>query len=199
MSAAPGSSAGASAVSSANVSAVAPAVDAEPARPPATHLYSRICRGLSLLSIAVAIVMLLGVIVCVQYQVIGRYVFNDTPTWAESLALLLVLYVTALGVAVGVRDAGHIGLESIVSLLPENWRLRVEVLIHLFVVLFGALMAESGWVWTRLKWTDIKPMLGVPVGVDYLSLVIAGVLIVIFSIEHMAALVRGEDVVPAWN
>ena len=143
--------------------------------------------------------MLLGIVVCVQYQVVGRYVFNDTPTWAESLALLLVLYVTALGVAVGVRDAGHIGLESIVALLPEAWRLRVEILIHAFVVLFGALMAESGWVWTRLKWTDMKPMLGVPVGVDYLSLVIAGVLIVLFSIEHIIALLRNEEVVPAWN
>lgn len=187
------------AAATANVSAVAPAVDPEHRRRPATHAYARFCRALSLASVAVAIVMLLGVVVCVQYQVVGRYIFNDTPTWAESLALLLVLYVTALGVAVGVRDAGHIGLESLVSLLPDAWRLRVEVLIHLFVVLFGGLMAWSGFVWTRLKWTDIKPMLGVPVGVDYLSLVIAGVLIVIFSIEHIAALLRGEDVVPAWS
>ena len=49
-----------------------------------------------------------------QWQVIGRYIFNDTPTWAEALALLLVLFVTAFGLAVGVRDAGHIGLESMV-------------------------------------------------------------------------------------
>ena len=57
-----------------------------------------------------------------QCQVFGRYVLNDTPTWAEALALLLVLYVTALGVAVGVRDAGHIGLESLVALLPDQLR-----------------------------------------------------------------------------
>jgi hypothetical protein len=36
------------------------------------------------------------VVLCVQYQVIGRYVFNDTPTWAEAVAVLLVLYVTML-------------------------------------------------------------------------------------------------------
>jgi hypothetical protein len=55
---------------------------------------------------------------CVQWQVIGRYLLNDTPVWAEALALLLVLFVTAFGLAVGVRDAGHIGLESMVALLP---------------------------------------------------------------------------------
>ena len=168
-------------------------------RPASARAFTALCRGLSKGALVLAIVGLIGVILSVQFQVVGRYVFNDTPTWAEALALQLVLYVTALGVAVGVRDAGHIGLESLVSLLPERWRLKIEVLIHLLVGLFGALMAWQGWVWTTLKWTDLKPMLGVPVGMDYLALVVCGVLVVLFSIEHIVALLRGEEVTPAWN
>ena len=34
---------------------------------------------------------------------------------------------------------------------------------------------------------------------DYLALVVAGVLIVMFSLEHVIALLRDEEVVPAWN
>ena len=109
---------------------VAPPLGAPPGRPVARHLYTRLCAGLSKASLVLAVVMLITIILCVQYQVIGRYVFNDTPTWAEGLALQLVLYVTALGVAVGVRDAGHIGLESLVGLLPESYRLKIEILIH---------------------------------------------------------------------
>ena len=168
-----------------------------PARP--SHWYTRLCAGLSKASLVLAVVGLIGVILCVQYQVVGRYVFNDTPTWAEALALQLVLYVTALGVAVGVRDAGHIGLESLVSLLPARWERRMELLIHALVALFGAIMTRSAWTWTTLKWSDMKPMLGLPVGMDYLALVIAGALIVLFSIEHIVALLRGEEVVPSWN
>nr|WP_240642565.1 TRAP transporter small permease [Polaromonas sp. SP1] len=145
-----------------------------------------------------AIFGLAGIIVSVQVQVFGRYVLNDTPTWAEALALQLVLYVTALGVAVGVRDAGHIGLESLVSLLPESMRLKLEILIHLFVALFGGIMVQSGMLWTRMKWDELDPMLQLPVGIDYLSLVIAGVLIVMFSFEHIIALLRDEEVVPSW-
>jgi len=171
----------------------------ERSRPPSRHAYSRVCAILSKASLMLAVVLLIAIIVCVQYQVVGRYLFNDTPVWAEGLALQLVLYVTALGVAVGVRDAGHIGLDSLVALLPESLRLKVEILIHALVALFGAIMVSSGWLWTRLKWSDIKPMLGVPVGVDYLALVIAGVLIVLFSVEHIVALLRDEEVVPAWN
>lgn len=155
-------------------------------------LYSRLCAGLSRTAMALAIVGLLGLILCVQGQVIGRYLFNDTPTWAEALALLLVLYVTAFGVAVGVREAGHIGLESLVVLLPEPVQRVVALLVHALTALFGALMATAGWEWATLKWTEVKPMLGVPEGLDYLPLLLCGVLIVLFALEHAWALLRGE-------
>jgi TRAP-type transport system small permease protein len=161
--------------------------------------FTRLCAGLSKLCLMVAIALLLLVIVSVQWQVFGRYVLNDTPTWAEALALLLVLFVTALGVAVGVRDAGHIGLESMVQLLPEHWQRRVEIVIHLLVGLFGALMVHGGWLWASAKWGEKKPMLPVPDGIDYVPIIIAGVLIVLFSIEHIVAIVRGTVVEPAWN
>jgi TRAP-type C4-dicarboxylate transport system permease small subunit len=169
------------------------------AGPSPTHAYTRFCAALSKASLMLAVVGLIAIILCVQYQVVGRYLLNDTPTWAEALALLMVLHVTALGVAVGVRDAGHIGLESLVSLLPAPWQRRVELLIHALVALFGAIMAASAWQWTTMKCSDMKPMLHVPVGMDYLALLLAGVLIVLLSIEHIIALLRGEKVVPAWN
>jgi TRAP-type C4-dicarboxylate transport system permease small subunit len=162
-------------------------------------MYTRLCATLSKLCLMLAVVGLIAVILCVQWQVIGRYIFNDTPTWAEALAMLLVLYVTAFGVAVGVRDAGHIGLESLVALLSERWQRRVEIVIHAFVGLFGALMVHGGWIWASAKWGEKKPMLSVPDGIDYLPLVIAGVLIILFSIEHIVALLRGQTVEPAWN
>jgi TRAP-type transport system small permease protein len=162
-------------------------------------VFTKFCAALSKLSLMLAVVGLITVILCVQWQVIGRYVFNDTPTWAEALAMLVILYVTALGVAVGVRDAGHIGLESLVVLLPTQWQHRIEILIHVLVGAFGVLMVKGGWLWAAAKWNEKKPMLGVPDGMDYLPLVIAGSLIVLFSIEHIVALLRGTEVEPAWN
>lgn len=161
--------------------------------------YTRLCALLSKASLMLAVAGLIAVILCVQWQVFGRYIMNDTPTWAESLALLLVLFVTALGLAVGVRDAGHIGLESLVGLLPERWQRRIELLIHALVGLFGALMVHGGWTWASAKWTEKKPMLPVPDGIDYVPLMIAGALIVLFSIEHILANLQGQVVEPAWN
>lgn len=156
--------------------------------------YTRLCAALSRWSLRAAVLGLVLLVTCVQWQVVGRYLLNDSPTWTEPVALLLVLYITGLAVAVGVRDAGHLGMESIVVLLPQAARRVAEALIHLCVLVFAVLMTVAGWEWLTLKWSEPKPMLGVPEGLDYLPLVIAGALIVLFCIEHLIALWRGHAV-----
>jgi TRAP-type C4-dicarboxylate transport system permease small subunit len=145
-----------------------------------------------------AVLGLVGIVATVGYQVFGRYVMNDTPTWAESTALVLILYVTMLGAAVGVRDAGHIGLESLLILAPESLRLKLEVVIHLLVGSFGAIMAWNGAILAESVMGYKIPTLGLPEGLNHIPTVIAGVLIVLFSLEHIVALIRGEDVEPSW-
>ncbi len=159
--------------------------------------YSRLCAALSRWSLRAAVLGLVALIACVQWQVLGRYLLNDSPTWTEPFALLLVLYITALAVAVGVRDAGHLGMESLVALLPRGAQRVAEGLIHLCVGAFAVLMASAGWEWLALKWDEPKPMLGVPEGLDYLPLVISGALIMLFCVEHLLALWRGSTVEPA--
>ena len=166
---------------------------------PSVPIYTRMCALLSRACLMAAVAGLIAVVLCVQWQVFGRYILNDTPTWAEALAMLLVLFVTAFGLAVGVRDAGHIGLESMVALLPDLWQRRVERVIHVLIGLFGSFMAWGGWTWASAKWGEKKPMLPVPDGIDYVPLVIAGVLIVMFSVEHLIANLQGQVVEPAWN
>jgi len=135
----------------------------------------------------------------VLYQVVGRYVFNDSPTWAESGAVLLVLYVTMLGMAVGVRDAGHIGLESLLVLAPENVRLKMELLIHGLVLLFGVVMAYNCSVLAQSVWEYKIPTLGISEAFKYIPPAMAGALVALFSLEHIIALLRDEEVEPAWH
>jgi TRAP-type C4-dicarboxylate transport system permease small subunit len=43
------------------------------------------------------------------------------------------------------------------------------------------------------------PTLGIPEGLNHVPVAIAGALIVLFSIEHIIALVKGEEVIPSWH
>jgi len=162
-------------------------------------MYTRFCAALARLCLQLGVGGLVLLVLAVLYQVIGRYVFNDTPTWAESGAVLLVLYVTMLGMAVGVRDAGHIGLESLLVLAPEAVRLKLELLIQALVLVFGLVMAYNCGVLAVSVWDYKIPTLGVSEAMKYLPPAGAGVLIAVFSLEHIIALLRHQDVEPAWH
>ena len=146
-----------------------------------------------------AVAGLVGIVGVVAIQVFGRYVLNDTPVWAESTALVLILYVTLLGAAVGVRDAGHIGMESLLVLVPERVRNRLEILIYALVGAFGAIMAWNGAILAASVAPYKIPTLGISEAFNQAPLVISGALILLFSIEHVVALLRGEEVKPAWH
>ncbi len=161
-------------------------------------IYSHGCATLARLCMMLSVIGLICLIAAVAFQVFGRHVLNNTPTWAESLSLLLVLFVTMLGAAVGVRDAGHIGFESLTDLLPPPAKRWLCLLVHALVLLFGALMA---WYCGELAESvhAVKiPNLGLSEAWKYVPALLSGVLIVLFSLEHIIATLRHQKVVPAW-
>jgi len=162
-------------------------------------MLTRFCAPLAKYLLMLAVVGLMAIVACVSFQVFGRYIMNDTPTWAEALALVLVIWVTMFGAAVGVRDAGHIGMESLLVLVPEKIRNRIEMLIHGFAIVFGLYMIYNGWILGNSVRDYKIPNLGLPESIRYVPLVISGVLVISFSIEHVIALVRGTVVVPSWH
>ena len=161
-------------------------------------LLTRFCAIVAKVCLMIAVAGLVAIIACVSLQVFGRYVLNDTPTWAEALAMVLVLYVTMLGAAVGVRDAGHIGMESLLVLVNERVRLKLELVIHALVACFGAMMAWNGAFLAHSVMDYNIPTLGISEGVNQIPIMTAGLLIALFSVEHIIALLQGKEVEPSW-
>jgi TRAP-type C4-dicarboxylate transport system permease small subunit len=170
-----------------------------PAHPAPATRFTRFCAAVARGCLQVGVAGLVCLLAAVIWQVFGRYVLNSTPTWAESLALMLVLYVTMLGCAVGVRDAGHIGMELLGPMLPERWHRPFAIVVHLLTLVFGVAMAwNCGQLLVSVASYRI-PTLGVSESFRYVPLVAAGGLIVLFSLEHIVALWRGIEVRPAWH
>ncbi|WP_249729373.1 TRAP transporter small permease [Acidovorax sp. CCYZU-2555] len=169
----------------------------EPAPP--RRLLTRINAPLAKACMIASVAGLLFIVVIVFWQVFGRYVLNSSPTWTESLSLIIVLYVTLLGAAVGVRDAGHIGLESLLVLAPDTLRQRIEFVIHALVAIFGAAMVYNGLMLGESVISYKIPNLALPEAVRYAPLVLSGLLIILFSIEHIVALIDGTEVEPSWH
>src|SRR6478736_7081669 len=99
-----------------------------------THLNARLSRW----TMYVACICLAGLLSVVVYGVVLRYVFNNAPPYVEQVALLLIISVAMFGAAAGVRDAGHIGLDSLVAVLPERARFWCHLFVHLMAIVFAA-------------------------------------------------------------
>jgi TRAP-type C4-dicarboxylate transport system permease small subunit len=138
-------------------------------------LYTRFCAALARFCLRLGVAGMCLLLVAVLYQVVGRYIFNDTPTWAESGAVLLVLYVTMLV------------------------RLVMERVIHVLVLVFGLVMAWNCGLLAASVWDYKIPTLGISEAFKYIPPAMAGALVALFSLEHLVALARGIEVEPSWH
>ncbi len=57
--------------------------------------------------------------VFVAWQVFCRYVLNDSPSWTEPGAVMLMSWFIFLGAAVGVRENYHLGFDVLLYVLPR--------------------------------------------------------------------------------
>lgn len=153
---------------------------------------SRLNDGICRLSLWFAAAGLAFMTAIICWQVFGRYVLNASPVWAESVALLLMLYYALLAAAVGVRLRFHLGIRIVVDSLPGRVSRPVQLVGHALVGWFGILMAINGVSLADYTLGHAIPTLGVSRAVAYVPFILAGGLIAVFSLEHLLRLLQGE-------
>lgn len=121
----------------------------------------------------------------VGWQVFGRYVLGSSPSWAEQSALTLMIWFVFLGGAAGVRDGFHIRIIAVENMVSSANRKRMRVLSNGFVGLCGLAMLWWGGELVIRTWSHVIPSLGIPRGMAYLAIPIAGALIALFSVERI--------------
>jgi len=140
-----------------------------------------------------------GLLAVVVYGVVLRYVFNDAPPYVEQVALLLVISVAMFGAAAGVRDAGHIGLDSLVVLLSERLQFWCGIVVFVLGAVFGATLLVGSVEMAISTHGSTIPTLGISEAYRYLPVLLGGVLIAAFSIEHLLAKLTGTEVIRSWH
>lgn len=164
-------------------------VDERRTRDPAyrlLHGLARVCMGVA----GLQLVVLIGIF---GWLVYGRYVLNDTPTWVEQLALVLVVWITFLGGAVGVWTRSHLSVDFVREMMPPSVAVPLKWLALLGVLAFSVALAGYGGQLALGTWGRTIPMLGVPEGLRALPMAICGTLSTLFTLYHMAEHARGRD------
>ena len=146
--------------------------------------------------VAIACVALVAMTLVEAWQVFARYVLNDSPSWTEPVALLLMSAAMMFGAAVGVRNEAHFGFFILVHVASPRVRAVLVSISRLMIIAIGVVLAYWGGVLLADGW-DVR-MAGAPLpqGLYFLPICLGGALIALFAFERLlaapAAVPRGE-------
>lgn len=154
-----------------------------------THLKSSlpILTRLNTLVLYIAGIGLVFMTAIVAWQVFCRYILNDSPSWSEPGAVILMSWFIFLGAAVGVRENNHMGFDVLLYVLPKAGKKWLRMISDVVIFAFGIGMIWYGISLVMLTWNTIMPALGISGAWDYAPLVGGGVLICIFALERIIA------------
>lgn len=123
----------------------------------------------------------------VAWQVFCRYILNDSPSWSEPGAVILMSWFIFLGAAVGVRENNHMGFDVLLYVLPRAGKKWLRMISDVVIFAFGIGMIWYGISLVMLTWNTTMPALGISGAWDYAPLVGGGILICIFALERIVA------------
>jgi TRAP-type C4-dicarboxylate transport system permease small subunit len=141
----------------------------------------------SRLLIGLAAAGLVAMTIIIGWQVIGRYVLGASPSWTEQAAQVLMIWFAFLAAAAGVREGFHIRIVALEEAASPRVRAVMRAVAGLVVAACGLAMLVLGGELVMRTWSHTIPSLGLPRGLAYLGLPIAGALIVAFAVERLFA------------
>lgn len=115
------------------------------------------------------------------YQVVMRYVFNNAPSWSEELVRFLFVWCTFIAAAIGIKEGIHIGIDTLVRLLPGGIQRVLRILVQGVVIFFGSSMIYYGWKVIVMTSRQPSPALGLPMSYVYASIPAMGILILVYG------------------
>ena len=124
-------------------------------------------------------------VVVVVAAVFSRYVLNDSIVWAEELARYLFVWISFLGGGLGVGTNVHVGVDSLVELLPARAKLAMQILVELMIVIFTAVLIWAGAEFAAFGMRMDALLLPVPMGYVYLAVPAGGCVMLINVLVHL--------------
>lgn len=158
----------------------------------------RVLDRLSDTVIGIAAAALLSLVVVQGWQVIARYVLNDSPSWTEPVTLVLLSTAMGLGAAAGVHTNRHFGFFLLAEAMGPRAKRMAHAISPLVIAVIGMVMAYWGWILLQ-DGLEIR-MAGAPIpqSLPYLPLSLGGLLMTVFALNRLVRVlaespVQGND------
>src|SRR5699024_6441682 len=139
----------------------------------------------------IAITLFLVMVGVTTWQVISRYVLNAPSSMTEEFVTFSLIWLSMLSAAYGVRKKSPFG-NTLFSGKPVGWKkIILDILLQTGFKAFGAIvMVYGGFKAVSITIDQISPSLQISMGLVYLSLPVAGILMIFYSLINILELVK---------
>lgn len=161
---------------------------------------SSVLRAVAWLPHVAVTVLMLVAMVDMLLGVFLRYVMTwisarfDLPPirffWVEEIGEYALAWLTFIGAAIGLRRGTHFTVQVLTERLPPRLRRGIAAAHYVLLVAFGGLLAIYGWQVSELNSQSFSPALDLNLRWLYLSAVIGGILILVYSLAALADTLR---------
>ncbi len=142
----------------------------------------------------ICVVLFAALVVIVTWQVFARLVLRQPQAWTDEASRMVFVWLGLLAAAYLFGERGHIAVDFVVTRIGSAAK-TVSLLVQLLIVFFaatlmvyGGIRASDGASNQRLSALNFLTL-----GQMYWVLPIAGVLIILFAVEHIIDIARGTE------
>jgi TRAP-type C4-dicarboxylate transport system permease small subunit len=131
----------------------------------------------------ILIVLMISLTIIVALAVIYRKVLEDSLSWYDEVASIVLIWITYYGAALAALRRKHIGFDGFLLSLPDRPRFVAFLLSEALVIGFFALLAYGGWlVFQVVAGDNLVSLTWVPQQIPYSVIPIGAVLFIVAEI-----------------
>jgi len=166
-------------------------------------LFKGISLVIGFINQSVAVIGIAGGVALAFYNVVARYIFGSSLTWAGELTVYLFLWSVFFGAAYCFKEDAHISVAILLEKLPPKIAKILMIISHLITFIYLIAVSWYGYKYLELvieldeRSIDLDipmwiPYLAIPVAFFFASYRVAEKLIEIYKLPPEKALKRSE-------
>ena len=138
------------------------------------------------------VLALAGMVIMVFGNVVLRYGFDSGITASEEVSRYLFVWLTFMGAVVAMRRHEHLGVDTLVKLLPRGGRLALAVISDVAMLYCCVLFFWGSLKLTQINLTAYAAVTKLPLAVVYGVGMVTSVMIALMLLESLYRVLTGR-------
>ena len=136
---------------------------------------------------------LLVMVLLTVWQVFTRYILKNPSSWSEELVSYMFAWSSLFGAAIVSGEREHMNILALVEKFSHGKQVLFGIVSEVVALIFAlAILVFGGVQIANLAMGQMTSSLGVPIGIFYVVLPVAGILIVLYSILNIVDILKGN-------